>query len=72
MAAVVHRGAWARPDARERFPGPQPQVALQKAECSWEPQLQAEPARLRVVQQELVDEWVSAQQEQRASRRLER
>ena len=51
---------------RERFPARQPRVALQKAECSWEPQPRAEPARLRVVQQGLADEWVSAQQALRA------
>lgn len=56
LAAVVRRDAWEHLDAREWFPARQLQVALKKAECSWEPPPQDEPARLRVAQQELVDE----------------
>lgn len=72
LAWVVPRDATARPDGRERSPARRPQVALQWAECSWELQPRAEPARLRVAQQELVDESVSARQEEQASRQLQR
>lgn len=72
LAAAVRWDAWAHPDARERSPVRQPLAAQQQAECSWEAQLRAERARLRAVQQELVDESVLPQQEQQASLRLER
>jgi len=81
LAAAGHLVALVRRDAREQFPAPQPLVASQmavwpvsllEAACSREPQLQAELVRLQVVQPEPPDEWVSVQQAQPVSRRLER
>jgi hypothetical protein len=67
-------------DARERFLEQQLQavlpkavysVLLLKAVYSWGPQPMAEPLRLRVVMQEVQDEWASALRVQWASRQPE-
>ena len=65
-AAAALSAALAYQDAR------QPQAALQRVVYSREPRRLAERLWLRVVNQELQDESVSARQAQRASRRLEK
>jgi hypothetical protein len=72
LAAAVHWGVGVRPSVGEQFPAQRPQVALQKVVYSWWQQPLAEPVRLRVVKQELGDEWVSVRQAQGASRPSER
>lgn len=75
-AAAAHRGARGPFPARQPLAVSQmavrPAASLRKAGCQEGPQLQAEPVRLPVVEQESQDEWVSVQQAQRASLRPER
>ena len=66
LAAVVLRDAWDPLDARERYPAPQPLVALRKAVYSPASLRRAEQVPLRAARQEPQDEWASAREAQRA------
>ena len=72
MAVAVRRGVRVHWDARERFPAPQRQAALQKVVYSQGQQPLAEPELLQAAKRELQGEWVSERQAQRASGLRER
>jgi len=70
LDARVHRASRVRRGARAKYQAPQPQAVLQKAVCSPDLWLQAEPVHFQAARTALRDELVSEPVVRRASWRL--